>query len=159
MAELIPARWKHALENLREEVHHVLDRWLSRRAHASDRDAEFWAPARLFSAGSGLDVTETDDEVVVTAELPGLDKEDFAVEVSGDRLVIRGEKKAAMEKKGHEYYYAEQSYGAFARTVALPCEVDADKASAQYKNGVLRLTLPKTEQARARRVQVKIRNA
>jgi HSP20 family protein len=159
MAQLIPARWKHALENLREEVHHVFDRWLSRRAYASDRDEEFWAPARSFSAGPGLELAETDDEVMVTAELPGLDKEDFAVEISGDRLVIRSEKKAMMEKKEREYYYAERSYGAFARTVALPCEVDADKAAAKYKNGVLRLTLPKTEQARVRRVQVKIRDA
>jgi HSP20 family protein len=159
MAQIVPARWKHALENLREEVHHVLDRWLSRRAHVSDRNEGPWAPARIFSAGPGLDVAETDDEVIVTAELPGLDKEDFAVDVSGERLVIRGEKKAAIERKGRESYYAEQSYGAFARTVALPCEVEADKALAKYKNGVLRLTLPKTEQARARRVQVKIRDA
>jgi HSP20 family protein len=112
----------------------------------------------MFSTGPGLDVAETDDKVVVTAELPGLDQEDIAVDVSGDRLVIRGEKKAAMEKKGREYYYAEQSYGAFARTVVLPCEVDADKALAKYKNGVLRLSLPKTEQARTRRVQVKVRD-
>jgi len=159
MAQFIPARWKQALENLREEVHHVLDRWLSRREHASDRNAESWAPAPIFSAAPGLDLAETDDEVIVTGELPGLGKEDFAVEISGDRLVLRGEKKAAMERKGREYYYAEQSYGAFARSVALPCEVDADKASAKYKNGVLRLTLPKTEQAMARQVRVKTRGA
>jgi HSP20 family protein len=159
MAQLILARWKHALENLRDEAHHVLDRWLSRRAHALDRTEESWAPARIFSAGPGLELTETDNEVMVTVELPGLDKKDFAVEISGDRLVIRGEKKAMMERKGREYYYTEQSYEAFARTVALPCAVEADKASAKYKNGVLRLTLPKTEQARARRVRVKIRDA
>jgi HSP20 family protein len=158
MTELIPSSWKHALENLREEGQHILDRWFSRRAHTPDRGEECWAPARMFSTGPGLDVAETDDKVVVTAELPGLDQEDIAVDVSGDRLVIRGEKKAAMEKKGREYYYAEQSYGAFARTVVLPCEVDADKALAKYKNGVLRLSLPKTEQARTRRVQVKVRD-
>ena len=159
MAQLIPASWKHALENLREEVHHVLDRWLPKREKSPDTDEESWAPSLIFSDGPVLDLAETDDEVIVTAELPGLDKEDFAVEVSGDRLLIRGEKKAAMERKGREYYYAEQSYGAFARAVALPCEVDADKATAQYKNGMLRLALPKTEQARARRVKVKVRGA
>jgi HSP20 family protein len=152
MAQIIPARWQHVLENLREEVHHVLDRWLSRRAHASDRTKESWAPSLVFSTGPGLNLAETDNEVIMTAELPGLDKEDFAVDVSGNRLVIRGEKKAAMERHGREYYYAEQSFGAFARTVPLLCKVDADKASAKYKNGVLCLTLPKTEQTGARQV-------
>jgi HSP20 family protein len=145
MAKLIPASWKHVLENLREEVHHVLDRWLSRRAHMSDRTAQSWAPALIFSTGPGLNLAETDDEVIVTAKLPGLDKKDFAVDISGNRLVIRGEKQAVMERQGREYYYAEQSFGVFARTVPLPCEVDVDKASAKYKNGVLRLTLPKAE--------------
>ncbi len=157
MAQLIPASWKHALENLREEVHHVLDRWLPRREKSPHRDEEFWAPSLVSSDGLGLDLTETDDEVIVTAEFPGLDKEDFAVEVSGHRLLIRGEKKAATERKGHGYYSAEQSYGAFARAVVLPCAVDADKATAKYKNGRLRLALPKTEQARAQRVKVHIR--
>jgi HSP20 family protein len=96
---------------------------------------------------------------MVTAALPGLAKENLAAEISGNRLVIRGEKKATIAKKGREYYYAEQSYGAFARTVVLPCAVDADKASAKYKNGVLRLTLPKTEQAWVQRRQMKIRDA
>lgn len=159
MAPLIPASWKHTLDTLREEVHHVLERWLPRREKSRDRDEEFWAPSLVSSDGPGLDLIETDDEVVVTAELPGLDKEDFAVEVSGDRLLIRGEKKAATERKGRGYYSAKQSYGAFARAVALPCEVDADKATAKYKNGTLRLALPKTEQARAQRVKVHIRGA
>ena len=157
MAQLIPASWKHALENLREEVHHVLDRWLPRRAQPSDTTEDFWAPAPISSDGPVLKLTETDDEVIVTAELPGLDKEDFAVEVSGARLLIRGEKQAATERHGRGYYYAEQSYGAFARTMALPCEVDANRATAKYKNGMLRLTLPKTEQAKARRIKVPIR--
>jgi HSP20 family protein len=159
MAQLIPTSWKHALDNLREEVHHVLDRWLPRRETSPDRDGEFWAPSLVSLESPGLDLTETDDEVVVTAELPGLDKEDVAVEVSGDRVLIRGEKKAATERKGRGYYSAEQSYEAFARAVALPCEVDADKATAKYKNGTLRLALPKTEQARAQRVKVHIRGA
>ena len=85
--------------------------------------------------------------------------EDFSDRLSGDRLLIRGEKKAATERKGRGYYSAKQSYGAFARAVALPCEVDADKATAKYKNGTLRLALPKTEQARAQRVKVHIRGA
>jgi HSP20 family protein len=159
MAQLIPASWKHTLENLREEVHHVLDRWLPKREKSPDTDEESWAPSLIFSDGPGLDLAETDDEVIVTAELPGLDKENLAVEVSGDRLLIRGEKKAATERQGRGYYSAEQSYGAFASAVALPCEVDADKATAKYQNGTLRLALPKTEQASAQRVKVHIRGA
>ncbi len=160
MAQLIPANWKHSLENLRQEVQRTLDRWLHRRQEAQVpvRVEETWTPSFVFTGGPSLDMEETDDELIVTAELPGLDKDDFRVELSGDHLILRGEKKSAAEKKGRNYYYAERSYGAFARALPLPCEVDADKARARYKNGVLRLTLPKTERAKARRVKVKIQS-
>jgi HSP20 family protein len=103
-----------------------------------------------------MDIEETDTEIIVTAELPGLDKDDFTVDISGNRLRIRGEKKRSSEKQEHGYYYAERSYGAFARTVPLPCDIDADRATATSKNGTLRITLPKTEQAKANRIKVQV---
>ncbi|RMD61580.1 Hsp20/alpha crystallin family protein, partial [Candidatus Parcubacteria bacterium] len=75
-----------------------------------------------------------------------------------DYLTLRGEKKRATETTGRDYYYAERSYGAFVRTIPLPCDVNVDKAVAKYKNGVLRVTLPKTEEAKAKRIRVKIRS-
>jgi HSP20 family protein len=85
----------------------------------------------MLSGGPVVDLEETDDNIIVTAELPGLDKDDFTVEISGERLSIRGEKKQETEEQGREYYYAERRYGAFARVVALPCEIDADKVEAR----------------------------
>lgn len=98
-----------------------------------------------------------DDALLVTAELPGFDRDDFTVEVTGERLVIRGEKKQTSTRNGQGYTYTERRYGAFARAMRLPCEVETDKAQATYKNGILRLTLPKTARARASRVKVRVR--
>jgi HSP20 family protein len=103
-----------------------------------------------------IDLEETEDEVIVQAELPGLNKDDFTVEVSGNRLVLRGEKRHETEEQRQGYYYAEHSYGTFARVIALPCEVDAGKAVATYRNGLLRITLPKTAQAKAKRLSVHV---
>ena len=158
MTQLIPASWKHTLETLRAEMHHLCDRWLPRRAHAVAPAEPPWASSLVLAGGPCVDVEETEDDVIVTAELPGLEKEDFTVSLSGDRLTIHGEKKTSTEETGRHYYYAERRYGAFTRTLTVPCEVDADHARATYKNGVLRLTLPKTAQAKARRVAVTIRD-
>jgi HSP20 family protein len=109
------------------------------------------------SGGPTIDLEETDNEVIVWAELPGLDKDDFTAEVMGNRLVLRGAKRHETEERRQGYYYAERSYGAFARAIALPCVVDVGKATATHKNGLLRITLPKTAQAKANRVTVQAR--
>ena len=83
-------------------------------------------------------------------------EEDFSVEVESDRLLLRGEKKDTHESKGKGVYYSECSYGSFMRVVPLPCEVDTDNTKAHYKDGVLRVDLPKSEEAKARRVQVNV---
>jgi HSP20 family protein len=104
-----------------------------------------------------VEVEENDEAVRVTAELPGLAPEDFSVALAGDRLTIRGEKKTSTEETSGSFYAVEHRYGAFMRALTLPCEVDADRATAQYTHGVLQLTLPKTAQAKARRVHVPIK--
>jgi HSP20 family protein len=150
----VPVRWGDPLERVRDEMHTLLDRWLAR--WRGDEEREEWTPAVFFSGGPLIDMEETDDEIVVQAELPGLDERDFSVEISGERLLLRGERRYETEERRRGYYYAERSYGAFARAIALPCEVDADKATAKYKNGVLRVTLPKTARAKARRITVHV---
>lgn len=170
MDHLVPARWRHAIEHLREEIHHTLDRWFHRQQHPDTENAIVQHdlpvstggairgfPATMVTGGPVIDVEETDNDVVVAAELPGLEKEDIAVEMHGDWLRIRGEKKQESEQRGQGYYYAERRYGAFSRTIALPCEVDADQAAASYKNGVLRITLPKTAAAKSRRIDVDVK--
>lgn len=95
-----------------------------------------------------VDVKETDGEVRITAELPGVDEKDVEVSVSGDLLTIKGEKKEEKEEKGEERYHFERTYGAFRRSLALPCEVNGDKATATYTKGVLTIVLPKVADAK-----------
>ena len=103
-----------------------------------------------------LDLYEDENELVVKAELPELTKEDVEVSVSDSRLTIKGEKKKEEEIKEENYAYSERSYGAFTRSLDLPCEVEPDRIKASFKNGVLEIKLPKSEEAKKRSVAVKI---
>lgn len=104
-----------------------------------------------------FDVAESDREVKVTAELPGVDEKDVEVTLSDDLLTIRGEKKREQEKKEESYHMVERSYGSFARSLRLPFAVDQSKVDARFKNGVLTITLPKPPEAQkpAQKVQIK----
>lgn len=105
--------------------------------------------------GPAVDVMETADSVIVKAELPGIESKDVDISVSGDTLTIKGEKKEEREEKGKSFYRAERSYGSFCRTITLPADVEAEKAKADYKNGVLEITLPKSEKVKAKRIPIK----
>jgi HSP20 family protein len=93
-----------------------------------------------------VDVKETDKEIVVTAELPGVDMKDIDVSINSNGLVIKGEKREEKEEKEKGYYKMERSYGSFHRVLPLPAEVDRDHITATHKDGVVKITLPKTEQ-------------
>lgn len=94
-----------------------------------------------------LDVSETDQELQVTAEMPGLKEEDIIVEFHGDRLHIRAEKKDEREEQRHNFHCVERSFGVFERVIPVPVEIDRDRVEATYKNGVLSITLPKSPTA------------
>jgi HSP20 family protein len=116
----------------------------------SDWEAEGFHPR--------TDVSETDDEVLVTAEMPGLEKKDFELNLAGDRLTLKGEKRHEREEKEKgAVHRIERGYGSFQRTIQLPCEVVAEKAAAEYRNGVLTVTLPKAPSAQrpVHRIEVK----
>lgn len=100
-----------------------------------------------------IDVVEREAEYLVTAELPGLEEKDFQLEVHQNLLTLSGEKRAEHEE-GKGWRWSERAYGRFRRSVQLPAEVAADKASAAFRNGVLTVTLPKTEHARVRQIPV-----
>ncbi|MBY6139447.1 Hsp20/alpha crystallin family protein [Leisingera daeponensis] len=107
--------------------------------------------------GPSTDVSEADDSIEVTVELPGMSEKDIDISMSGDAITIRGEKKVEHEEKRRGVYMSERSYGAFYRTIPLPPGVDTDKAEATFKNGVLTVALPKTAdaQAKVKRIPVK----
>jgi HSP20 family protein len=96
-----------------------------------------------------VDLTETDKEVRISADVPGVEEKDLDVSLRDDTLIIKGEKKEEKEEKSGGRYYAERSYGAFERRIALPCEVEPDKVKADYKKGVLSITLQKSAKAPA----------
>lgn len=153
MKELVPTTWSSGVHDLRNWAMQAVDRWLPEREHDDNRAmTAFWNTL----SGPAVDIEDHDTEVVVSAELPGLDRKDFDVEIEADRLILRGEKKASKKKREGNCYYSETSYGSFHRVIPLPAEVDRDKADATYKHGVLTVTLPKTEEAKGHRIAVKV---
>lgn len=101
-----------------------------------------------------VDFVEADGEYVLSVELPGMKKDDVAVEVEDDRLVLRGEKKEEKERKGARWHLYERSYGSFERSFTLPRSVETADVKADFEDGVLTVHLPKREEARGRRVEI-----
>ena len=99
---------------------------------------------------------EEKDDVVVKAEIPGMKKENLEINLSDSHLIIKGEKKQEEEVKKKGYYYSERSYGSFMRSIDLPNEVKSEKATANFKDGVLEVRLPKTEEAKRKEVKIKV---
>ena len=104
-----------------------------------------------------LDITEAENDFVVTASMPGIKPEDVQTSVLGDTFTIRGENKVEDEQKGQNWLLRERRAGSFQRSVTLGTPINADKASAQFENGVLTLTLPKSEQARPKQINIGVR--
>lgn len=144
MSNLI--RWEPARDfvTLREAMDHLFDDAFTRPLTVRDG----WsAPA--------VDMYQTDDEVVVKVSIPGFKAEDVQINVTGDILTLRGEVKQEDEKKDKAWHIREQRWGSFERSLALPTEVIADKAKAEFENGILSITLPKAEEVKPKTIAVK----
>ena len=132
---------------LQDELDRIFDSpWgeLSRAAQVLNS----WTPA--------LDVSEDKDKFTVRAEVPGMKREEIAVTIHDGLLSITGERKAEGKTEGEAVHRQERFYGKFERTVTLPAHVAADKVKAQYKDGVLTITLPKTEEAKPKQIDVSV---
>jgi HSP20 family protein len=118
----------------------------------SDRSLTGWS-----GLTPNMDLAESDKEITITAELPGLDEKDFEVTVAGDLLTLKGEKKSEHEERNGDSYYAERRYGSFSRSVRLPFEVKDEAVDAKYDKGVLTVRVPKPAELQrpARRIEVK----
>lgn len=103
-----------------------------------------------------VDVTETDKEIRVSAELPGMTEKDIDVSVARDILTIKGEKKSEHEEKKGSYYRMERQWGSFERSIPIPEEVDSEKVDAKFSNGVLTVTMPKLKESTTNRKKIKI---
>ncbi len=113
---------------------------------------ELWAEGRFVPA---IDVTEDEDQVKLTAEVPGMGKEDLDVSIDNGVLTLRGEKKEEETTEEKNYHRVERRYGHFERRIRLPQYVDAEGIEAEYADGVLKLTMPKTEAAKAKQIQIR----
>lgn len=107
-----------------------------------------WTPA--------VDILETENELLIKADLPDVDMQDIQVEIENGTLTLKGERKFAQDGKTYGYHRIERSYGSFARYFSLPDTVEADKVKADYKNGVLSVTIPKKEIAKPRSIKVQV---
>jgi HSP20 family protein len=103
-----------------------------------------------------VDITEDEKEYLIKAELPEMKKEDVKLTVQDDVLTISGERKYEKEEKGKKYHRVERAYGSFMRSFTLPEDADGSKIAAEYKDGVLKVRLPKAEKAKPKAIEVKV---
>jgi HSP20 family protein len=146
--ELVPWRSFGEPSPLRKEMDRLWNRLL-RETPSMGAFTEEWLPS--------VDISETKDNFVVKAELPGLDAKDVSVSISGDILTIRGEKKKETEDEDEHHHYVERYAGSFQRVFQLPAAVKGDKVEASFDKGVLKVTLPKVEEAKKKEVEVKVK--
>jgi len=126
-----------------------LDREISNILDDGSFGTSFLTPA--------VDVVENENDIQVKVELPGVSKDDVKITMQDNILTIRGEKKQEKETKNSEYHRVERSYGSFQRSFTLPTNVNHDKIDASYNDGVLKVTLPKAEEAKPKQIEVKVK--
>ncbi len=131
---------------LRESIDKLFEEFTTRRPRTAV--PAVWPPA--------VEVGEDANEVVVRAELPGIDPQKVDITVTEDTLTIKGEAKAEQQEKGRNYYVRELRYGSFVRSMALPGQVQRDQAKASYKNGILEIRVPKSERTKPKTVKIDV---
>lgn len=135
------------VSRLRREMDRLWEDFFGPRGRELRPWEEQWAPA--------MDVSETADQIVVKAEVPGIDPQNINITLTGDVLAIKGEKKSEREETKESYHLVERSYGSFSRSLTLPAAVNADKIDAKYEKGVLTITCPKKEKVKPKAIEIK----
>jgi HSP20 family protein len=138
------------LQSLQRDMNRMFDEFFRGDVLADESFfAKDWSPA--------VDVVENNDNFILRAEIPGMNKDDVKITLENNLLTIRGEKKNEAEKKEGNYHRVERSYGSFERSFTIPGTIKTDNIDAQYKDGVLTLTLPKAEEAKPKLIDVKVK--
>jgi HSP20 family protein len=140
-------RWEPAREvdSLQSEVNRVFDAFFGGAGNGGTR-ARRWVPA--------MDLVETDEHLVLRADLPGLRKDDVNIEIKDGALTVSGERRAEHEEKSEGFYRIERAFGGFSRSLTLPDGIDADKVDASFDNGVLEVRIPKPAERKPHRVEI-----
>ena len=147
MANLVPWQGRRDVDHFKTEIDRLFNDFFNRNFMMGPFGRVDWMPP--------VDVSETGKEVVVHAEVPGMDAKDIDIALNGRILTIRGERKEEKEEKKRSYHRIERRYGSFFRSFELPADVDASAVEATYKDGVLKLSLPKTEEQSLKKIEVK----
>jgi HSP20 family protein len=146
--QLVPWTPFGELGSFRKEMDRFWDRFFNDKPFGR-MSTEDWFPS--------VDISETKNKLLIKAELPGLEAQDVDVNISGDILTVRGEKKKEEEQKDEQYYSCERYSGSFQRSFRLPVNVQTDKIEATFDKGVLRIALPKTEEAKKKNIKIKVK--
>jgi HSP20 family protein len=134
------------LVTLRERMNRLFEDMATTRGEERDIVASSWTPS--------VDIYETENEVVLTAEVPGIEEKDIEIKVEDNTLTIKGERKFEKETHEENYHRIERSYGSFFRSFGLPNYVDQDRIEAQHENGVLKIRMPKRAELKPRQVKI-----
>jgi HSP20 family protein len=144
------ARWRPMRDMVRfqDEMNRLFDDFFAPPMNRPEWTDGMWNPS--------VDVSETKDSVVIKAEIPGMTKDDVKISIQDNTITLKGEKKQEKEEKDANYHRIERSYGSFCRSFTLPTAVKADKIKATYKDGILNVTLPKTEEVKPKEIPISI---
>jgi HSP20 family protein len=155
---MLPRLWgedQHPLRSLRQEMDNLFETWTKDLGIPQTS----WTRAEYLPR---MNVSETDKELQITAELPGVEQKDIEVTLTGGELLIKGEKKSEIDEKkdeqGRAYHRVERSFGSFQRRMSLPYDVDPNKVQAAFKDGVLTLTLPKPPEVQKATKKIEIKS-
>lgn len=143
-------RWRpfRDLVRMQDEMDRIFDEFFGRPLVRTEWIEGVWSPS--------VDISETKDNLVIKADMPGMNREDVKISIHDNILTLRGEKKQEKEEKEANYHRIERSYGSFCRSFTLPTSVKADKVKASFKDGVLNITLPKTEEAKPKEIPIAV---
>lgn len=141
-------RWDpvRELDSLQSDMNRLFDRFFDTRPAGNGAAARRWIPA--------MDLVETENSLVLRADLPGMTEDDVEIEVKDGTLTVSGERRSESEEKKEGYHRVERSFGRFSRALTLPDGVDTSKINAGFDNGVLEVTIPKPEETRPTRIQI-----
>jgi HSP20 family protein len=145
MAELVV--WR-PLQELKKEMDRIWQEFFGKSYLSEKLEGIEWVPA--------IDVSETNDAVIVKVDVPGVKPEDMEISLVDNVLVIKGEKKREEEERKENFYRMERFYGSFMRSIQLPCEVEDDKIEATYKDGVLKIVLPKKPEEKKKVIKINV---
>ena len=144
-------RWRprNDVFRFRNEMDRLFDDFMERFPARRGVGEQIWNP--------DVDIQDSENEVIIKAELPGMEQSDVNVSIQDNVLTLKGEKKQEKEEKEQNFHRVERTYGSFTRVFTLPATVVADKAAAEYKNGILTITLPKVEEAKPKEIDIEVK--